>query len=241
MPKKKTPFKDASIIIRDIELFLSKYSALFKSQGTRISHFFEMSCYNNVVKFYENNGFKILPENLKKGVFRYKISAAGNPDNFSYFVVSKSLRGVSYNFEIHHNLSIECAYEENIFYTADISVIKKDSIERTTPSTYLAKRSCCKSKNLETFFEVKHLAPFPELLFSFTGIPDNFLIREPRDTIIKHISPSLLMSGRANFHAEKIKKYLEGRYEINIILNLFGTPSAIYSKKYSKKKIGTLL
>ncbi len=241
MSKKITPFKNASVIIRDIELFLNKYSTLFKSQGTRISHFFEMSCYNNVVKFYENNGFRVLPQNLNNRIFRYKISAAGNPDNFSHFTVSKSFRNVFYDFEIHHNLSIECAYEEDIFYTADISVIKKDSIERTNPSTYLVKRSYCKSKNLETFFEVKHLAPFPELLFSFTGIPDNFLTKEPRDYAIKHLAPSLLMSGRANFHAEKIKKYLESRYEINIILNLFGTPSAVYSKKYNKKKIGTLL
>ncbi len=240
MPKKKSPFKEASTLIREIELFLNKHSSLFRLQGTRISHFFEISCYNYVVKFYENNGFKIFPQNLKQGVFRYKISAGGNPDNFSHFLVSKNVRRNYYEFEIHHNLPIECAYERDIFYTADISVIKKDSIERISPPTYLMKRSCCKSINMETFFEVKHLSPFPELLFSFTGIPDSFLTKDPRNDIIQHLAPSLLMSGRANFHSEKIKKYLEGRYGINIILNLFGTPSAVYSKKYPKKKIGTL-
>lgn len=241
MTKKKTPFKDASILIKDIELFLTKHSSLFRSQGSRISHFFEMNCYNYVVKFYETNGFKVSPQNIKQGVFKYKISAAGNPDNFSHFLVSKNIKGHQYDFEIHHNLSIECAYENDIFYTADISVIKKESIERKDPPTYSVKRSCCKSINLETFFEVKHLSPFPELLFSFTGIPDSFLTLEPRDDVVKHLAPSLLLSGRANFHSEKIKTYLENRYKINIILNLFGTPSAVYSKKYSKKKIGTLL
>ncbi len=240
MPRRKGPFKDASILIRDIELFLTKHSSLFKSQGTRISHFFEMSCYNYVVKFYENNGFIVSPQNLKVGVFRYKISATGNPDNFSYFLISKNVKGSLYEFEVHHNLSIECAHESDIFYTADISVIKKDSIERINPPTYSARRSSCKSVNLETFFEVKHLSPFPELLFSFTGIPDSFLTKNPRSNIVQHLAPSLLMSGRANFHAEKIKKYLENRYGINIILNLFGTPSAVYSKKYPKQKIGTL-
>lgn len=241
MVKRKTPFKDASVLIRDIETFLTKHSSLFRSQGSRISHFFEMSCYNYVVKFYENSGFTVLPKNLKQGVFRYKISAAGNPDNFSHFLVSKNVKSNNYEFEIHHNLSIECAHERNIFYTADISVIKKDSLERIDPPTYSVKRSCCKSINMETFFEVKHLSPFPELLFSFTGIPDSFLTRDLRNNIIQHLAPSLLLSGRANFHAEKIKKYLENRYGINIILNLFGTPSAVYSKKYPKKKIGTLL
>lgn len=241
MLKRKAPFKDSSLLIRDIEAFLTKHSSLFRSQGSRISHFFEMSCYNYVVKYYQNNGFKVLPQNLKDGIFRYKISAVGNPDNFSHFLVSKNVKGNSYQFEIHHNLSIECAHEKDIFYTADISVIKKDSIERIDPPTYSVKRSSCKSINLQTFFEVKHLAPFPELLFSFTGIPDSFLTKDPRSATVQHIAPSLLMSGRANFHAEKIKQYLENRYGINIILNLFGTPSAVYSKKYSKKKIGTLI
>jgi hypothetical protein len=241
MPKKQTTFKDASILIKDIESFLKAHSSLFKFQGSRISHFFEMNCYNYVVKFYENNGFSVVPQNLEQGIFKYKISAVGNPENFSHFLVSKKIKGKQYDFEIHHNLSIECAHENDIFYTADISVIKKDSIERKNPPTYSVKRSCCRSKNLETFFEVKHLPPFPELLFSFTGIPESFLTKEPRNNEVKHLAPSLLISGRANFHGEKIKKYIEDRYGFNIIFNLFGTPSVIYSKKYSKKKIGTLI
>lgn len=241
MIRRKTPYKDASLIIRDIEGFLDNYSSLFRNQGSRISHFFEMSCYNNVVKFYETNGFEVLPQNLQQGVFKYKISATGKPENFSHFLVSKIVKGSLYEFEVHHNLSIECAHEQDIFYTADISVIKKDSIERISPATYSVKRSCCKSINLQTFFEVKHLAPFPELLFSFAGIPDSFLTRRSRSNVVKHLAPSLLVSGRANFHSEKIKKYLENRYDVNIILNLFGTPSAVYSKKYPKQKIGTLL
>lgn len=238
--RNRAPYKDASLLKTDIESFLAKYSALFQKQGSRISHFFEMNCYNYVVKFYENNGFAASAQNLKDGVFKYKLVASGNPDNFSYFLVSKSVRGKIYEFEVHHNLSIECAHEKEIFYTADISVIKRGSIERISPSTYVAKRSCCKSVNLETFLEVKHLSPFPELLFSFTGIPENFLIKEDRSNAVQHLAPSLLMSGRANAHAEKIKKFLEDRYHINIIFDLFGTPSIIYSKKHSKKKIGTL-
>ncbi len=240
MANNKTPFKDASKFIKDIDSFLTKHSALFRFQGSRISHFFEITCYNDVVKFYENNGFVASPKNLNKDVFLYKISAAGNTDNFSYFIVSKKIKGTLYEFEVHHNLSIECAHERDIFYTADISVIKKDSVERIDPPTYSQKRSCCRAKNLETFFEVKHLSPFPELLFSFTGFPDNFFIKEGRKRIITHLAPSLLISGRTNYHAKKIKEYIENRFGVNIIANLFGTPSAVYSKKYPKKKIGTL-
>jgi len=236
---KNTPFKDKDVLIKDIEAFLQKHSTLFRVQGTRISHFFEMNCYNYVVKYYQNHGFDVLPVNLDGKVFKYKISAAGDPKNFSHFLVSKTIGAQKYEFEIHHNLALECAHESEIFYTADISVIKKTSIERTQPSTYSMKRSFCRAKDLQTFFEVKHLAPFPELLFSFSGIPDSFLVISGRIKNPKHLAPSLLMSGRPNFHAEKIKKYLQKRHSINIIFNLFGTPSAVYSNKYSKRTIGT--
>lgn len=227
-------------MIRDINRFLDKHSTIFRSQGSRISHYFEMSCYNDVVQYYIKNGFAVTPQNLKDTQFRYKIGANGNPSNFSYFSVSKTIRGALYEFEIHHNLSIECPYEPEIFYTADISVITKGSIVRISPETYTQHRSCCRGSNVQTFFEVKHMSPFPELLFSFSGIPENLLQKEGRDSVVKHLAPSLLMSGKANHHGHKIKEYLQNKYEINIIFNIFGTPSVIYSNSHPKKKIGTL-
>lgn len=235
------PYKDANLLIKDIEVFLQDHSALFKLQGKKIGHFFEMNCYNYVVKFYMKAGFTVVPQNLDGKVFKYKISAAGNPDNFSYFLVSKQLGDQIYEFEIHHNLSLECAYEDDIFYTADVSVINKNSIQRGSPATYAVKRSYCKANNLQTFFEIKHLAPFPELLFSFSGIPNSFLQTNGRTSAPVHLAPSLLISGRPNFHADKIKNYLEKRHDINIILNLFRTPSAVYSKNYPKRTIGSLV
>jgi subtilase family serine protease len=235
------PYKKASTLNKNIEKFLTKHSATFRYQGSRISHFFEMTCYNDVVKYYEKNGFVVSPRNLQDKVFRYKISANGNPDNFSHFLVTKTIRGKEYKFEIHHNLSIECPYEKEIFYTADISVINSGTIERRSPETYTTKRSCCAGDNVQTFFEIKHLSPFPELLFSFTGIPDNLLKRDGRVGVIKHLAPSLVMSGRANYHGEQIRKYLEGKYEINIIFDLFGSPASIYRSRPTKKKVGTLL
>lgn len=195
--------------MQNIEKFLDKHSATFSFQGSRIGHYFEMSCYNDVVRFYKERGFAVIPKNLQGDIFRYKISAAGDPSNFSYFLVKKTVRGIEYEFEIHHNLPIECPYEEGIFYTADISVITQGSIVRISPDTYKMKRSCCRGVNVQTFFEVKHMAPFPELLFSFTGIPENMLLKENRNKKILHLAPALLMSGRANFHGEKIKDYLE--------------------------------
>lgn len=240
MPRQNQPFKKASSMISDIIKFLDKHATAFTHQGTRISHYFEMSCYNDVVEFYIKNGFTVKPQNLINRQFRYKIGANGNPDNFSHFVVSKNVRRKLYEFEIHHNLSIESPFESEIFYTADISVITKGSIVRISPETYTQHRSCCRGANVQTFFEVKHMSPFPELLFSFVGIPENLLVKDNRVENIKHLAPSLLMSGKANFHGKKIKDYLENKYIVNIIFDIFGTPSVIYSKRHSKKMIGTL-
>jgi hypothetical protein len=238
--KTKTPFKNKEMLIRDIENFLKDHSALFHAQGSRISHFFEMNCYNYVVKYYENQDFDVAIQNLKNNSFRYKISAHGNVDNFSFFTASKIVKGIKYEFEIHHNLSLECAHASEIFFTADISVIKKGTIERMTPKTYRSARSHCKAKHVQTLFEVKHLSPFPELLFSFSGIPENFIMREQRIDQPKHLAPSLLVSGKANSHSEKIKDHLEFKYKINIIFALFSTYSAVYSKLHKKGTIGTL-
>lgn len=240
MPSQNKPFKKASFMIRDITRFLDKHATTFAHQGTRISHYFEMSCYNDVVEYYIKNGFTVTPQNLINRQFRYKIGANGNPDNFSHFIVSKKVRSKLFEFEIHHNLSVESPFESEIFYTADISVIIKGSIVRISPETYTQHRSCCRGANVQTFFEVKHMSPFPELLFSFVGIPENLLVKDNRVENIKHLAPSLLMSGKANFHGKKIKDYLEKKYTVNIIFDIFGTPSVIYSKRYPKKTLGTL-
>jgi hypothetical protein len=238
--KRSRPYKKASALEKSIKDFLTDHSVTFKHQGSRIGNYFEMTCYNDVVRYYLENGFSASAKNLQSGVFRYKISANGNPENFSHFLVEKVVRDTTYQFEIHHNLSIECPYQEEIFYTADISVITKDSIERISTATYKTKRSRCRGCNVQTFFEVKHLSPFPELLFAFTGIPENLLLKDGRKRSVLHLAPSLLMSGRENFHGKKIKEYLENKYEINMIFDVFGKPSIIYSKRHSKKKIGTL-
>ena len=237
----KGPYKDADKMMGEVESFLKDHSAMFRREVTRIGNYFEMNCFNYVVKYYETRGYAATAQNLKDGFFRYKISAAGNHNNFSYFLVSKQYDGELYEFEVHHNLPLECAQEKDIFYTADISVINKGAAQRGKPETYSTNRSFCPATDVQTFFEVKHLPPFPELLFSFSGIPASFLITENRKKLPVHIAPSLLISGRPNTHGQRIKDHLEKRFTINIIADLFNTYSAVYSKLYSKNSIGSLV
>lgn len=242
--EKKTynPFKDKSELEDDIKSFLNKHRTFLSNQADRISDYFEMCCYNYIVRFYQAKGYTLVVENLKSKGFRYKLSPAGYPENFSYFKIYKDieLEGVKKRceFEIHHNLTIQSSQQEDIYLTPDIAVINIDSVE-TENDHYLvensSKKFCyVKNENLQTFCEVKQFNPFPELLFSFMGLYSEIInSEENRDHNFEHIAPSLLISGKGKLHTNKIKESLEERFLLNMIYDLFETGSITFSKRFA--------
>src|SRR5690606_18540112 len=126
------PFKKTDEFEAEITDFLKKHKTFLSNQGKRISDYFEMSCYNKLVRFYERTGFRIKVKNLVAKKFRYKLSPGGYPENFSYFEISYpsgSEQGNNiYVFEIHHNLTVQSGHQDDIYLTPDITVINKDSI-----------------------------------------------------------------------------------------------------------------
>lgn len=254
MKKSKSPFKDKKLIIKEISKFLNKYQSTVATQSSRIGDYFEMSAYNSIVKFYENNGFDINIKNLIDGYFKYKLSPTGYPHNFSYFEIAKiynyrNKKIKRYIFEIHHNVAIESGIENGLFVTPDICVINKDSISELKNSKYFFSGSrsyyYVKNKELQTFCEVKNLNPFPELLFNFIGLLNELKLDVFQNSISskrpKHIAPSLMLSGGGNFHTRKIKDSLMNRYYINVFFGLFFKKSQPYSisNMGNVNKIGT--
>lgn len=240
------PFKNIEDFEEEINVFLRKHKSFIANHGKRISDYFEMSCYNKIVKHYDSQGFEIIVKNLFVDKFKYKLSPSGYPENFSYFEIVKqySVDGLSaeHRFEVHHNLTIQSGHQEDIYLTPDISVINTDSIisefehymvERST------KKFCyIKNEDLQTFFEVKNFTPFPELLYNFVGqynelkmksIEQGAHTEEPN-----HIAPSLMISGKRNEHTQRIKNSLEKRYRINILFDLFETSVSHQIKNYIK-------
>ena len=225
---------------KEIIEFVNKFKATVSNQATRMSDFFEMSCFNHLVSFYENNEYSPSIENLQDGKYRYKCSTSGVQSNFSHFRVAKSVDGKEYAFEIQHNLAVQSSHSEEIFTTPDICIIKKDAVNETT-EYYGTKRRFCfvKNNDLMTFCEVKQFNPFPELLFNFIGV-----VNELRKDILNntakqekplHIAPSLMISGTPNKQSLKIKEELEKRYCINIIFDIFHSGSNTFSKKHIDK------
>ncbi|MBO9150758.1 hypothetical protein ACFOTA_00945 [Chitinophaga sp. GCM10012297] len=231
----KSPFKDQTELEDDIKSFINKYKSTVINHATRISDFFEMSCYNLIVQYYEHLGYEVTIQNLKDGKYRYKCSPSGIQSNFSYFEISKKVGRKKFSFEIQHNLAVQSSFDDEIFVTPDISIIRKNSAKETI-EYYDTRRkfSYVLNKDLLTFFEVKQFNPFPELIFNFIGIVNelkkSILKNKLSTTIPAHLAPSLMISGKPNKPTKKIKKSLEKRYCINIIYDIFDSGHHTFSK-----------
>jgi hypothetical protein len=243
--EKKTynPYRDKSEMEGEIKSFLNKHRAFLSNQADRISDYFEMCCYNYIVRYYKARDYNVAVNNLIGKAFRYKLSPAGYPENFSFFKVTKMIKANGkkhqVEFEIHHNLTVQSSFQNDIFLTPDISVINANSII-SDHDHYLVKNTSkkfcyVKNEDLQTFCEVKQFNPFPELIFSFTGLySEMFSKKENLDERFEHIAPSLMISGKGKVHTEVIKKSVESRYPSNIVFDLFESGSATFSRRFAK-------
>jgi len=232
--KRKNPFRDVEDMEKEIVKFLNVHKTNVSNQAKRISDFFEMCCFNYIVRFYEKSGYQVSVENLIDEKYRYKCSTQGVQYNFSYFRLSISLDGIQHDYELHHNLAVESAHCEGIYTTPDIVIINEEKITENDDHYRGKKRFCyVQNVNLISFCEVKQFNPFPELLFNFMGtlneLKNEVFIGGESELATRHISPSLMISGKGNVHAEKIKESLEGRYNINIFYDLFEKGLATFS------------
>ncbi|HCI56403.1 MAG: hypothetical protein U0V54_16120 [Saprospiraceae bacterium] len=222
----KSPFKEKESFIKEINNFLLRFNSIIHDHSDKISAYFEMSCFNYIIQYYEDCGFEVEIKNLRDKKYRYKCSTTGNQENFSYFSARKGLNPKN-DIQIHHNLAIESMFDNKIYTTPDITVIRKASIE-SKKDFYKNNITFCyvKNCNLITFAEVKHFNPYPELLFNFIGTVNELkgiYHPNPHDFIkTEHFAPFLMISGKSTDHTDNIRRSLISRYNINIIYDLFG-------------------
>ena len=233
--KTTSPFKDKALLETEIRDFANKFKMTVANQADRISDYFEMSCFNYIVHFYELKGYSVEVNNLQSGQYRYKCSTSGIQSNFSHFEALKTIANKEYKYEIQHNLATQSSQDRLLFTTPDISIIKKGKVKNTkeyydTQKTF----SYVENKDLMSFCEVKQFNPFPELLFNFIGVLNEIKREYMTDNGVNlnppHIAPSLMISGKPNKQTKRIKDSLEDRYCINIIYDLFYTGTSTFSK-----------
>lgn len=175
--------------------------------------------------------YKIEAKGVNRGVFRFKCSTSGDPENFSWFCLSKN--GAEY--ELHHNLALAGCNDSKTIYFADIAVIKKGSIRNDAERTGRA-LSYCSNDNLVTFAECKNLVAYSTLIASFLGMVfelksehlDGSLHDELISVFSEHLLPSLLISREAHIGAQTVIASLKERnYAIAVIVDLFRFPNKL--------------
>lgn len=217
------PWIDRQTLINQAKAFVERNGYFLRNHANRISSLVEIAVYNSVVNYYQTCGFSLEAKNLgPKKSFRYKISSAGYTKNFSYFEATDPKSGSITC--IFHNTKIQSAHHGHLYYTPDVAVCK-DGGNTTTKLKSGRKHSFIVNKELLFFAEVKHLPPFPEALFSFTGLVQEFLPCFISGNVILdnahlHLSPILVFTGVSSEHSETIRSELISRYGINIV---FGT------------------
>src|SRR5690554_2900546 len=230
-----SPFKSHTQFEKEIREFANKYKTIVVNQAKRTSDYFEMTCYNYIIRFYENNGYEVKVENLQSGKYRYKCSPSGIQSNFSHFLVSKKVNKRRRNFEIQHNVAIQSSHDKEIFTSPDIAIIKKGKVKYTkeyydTKTTF----SYVENKDLVSFCEVKQFNPYPELLFNFIGVVNelmrDYMTDNGKAETPPHIAPSLMISGKPNKQTKRIRESLKGRYCVNIFYDLFYNANFTFSK-----------
>ena len=225
--KRTTPFKAPAEFEKELIEFSNKYKVLLAEHAKRISDYFEMTCYNLIIRYYEKKGYKLEVQNLQKGMFRIKCSPTGLLKNFSYFKATKQNEQVIVDVVfIYHNATVQSAFDDKVFTTPDIVVSQTDTPSETK-DYYTTKKalSYIPKERLISFCEAKHLSPFPELMVNFIGtvheLKPECLSEDVEHQESDHIAPSLMMSGTFGKPTRRIKDSLEKRYSVNFFDNLF--------------------
>ena len=236
---KISPFKDEAAFENELKDFANKYRIRLSEHSRRISDYFEMSCFNMIVRYYEHHGFTASVENLQAGRFRFKCSPSGLLENFSYMKLSN---GIS-DYHIYHNASVQSAHDTDVFTTPDIVVATDFPIQISNDYYKTKKRfSYLPNNEVVTFCEAKHHTPLPELIINFIGTVNELkphCLQDKTDYEVNtpHLAPSLMMSGSLSKPTDKVARSLERRYFVNVIGDLFVEP---YKTTFSIIGVGYL-
>src|SRR5690606_5646070 len=167
----------------------------------------------------------------------------GNPENYSFFEAVYKIGKLTFIYEIRHNINIQSYYTDNTYTTPDISILKPDQVQIDN-DFYISKQKYyyVSNSSLISFCEVKNFTPYPELLFNFIGVVNELrpnLLRKVKYSGTKHITTSLMISGKSNRHTDKIIANLQDRYHINVICDLFNIGGITFGR-HSHSRLKTV-
>lgn len=200
-----------------VRFFLNTYKKDLENIVSRLSDFFEMKIYNDVVRAYEQLGYSCKPMQLINGnQFKYKLSPSGLITNFSFFEIEKN----NQRFWIIHNLKCESASYNDCYVTADVCVIDENSTMRKAVDNKNV--DFVPNSHLRTFFECKFMSPFPELIANFVGLvtvlmPDCL---EKKSRTKQHVAPTLVCANNGSKNSYRFANAVQRKHDVNVLNNM---------------------
>lgn len=228
--------------------FLARHRTEISEIASHASNVFEAACFVIFAIHYEEAGYRLRPENLLEGRFRFRYSTSGYPWNFSYFAVLANeiaTEGNAVLFEIRHNQKVVGAWvdtegesEDKALFAVDIAVIETGSLpdlsqgHKRTNEPYWVEND-----RLITFAEAKKLTAYPMLLAQFLGIVHEIkpeFLRVGKQEIPEmfwsqsHPPPTLLTANHLTQGTKKVLQSFEERQlVIRVVENVIGSPEEI--------------
>ena len=215
-------------VLKAMEAFAKDFGALYSKRERELAAYFEIGCFLSLVEFYERSGFSGRLQNLARdGSYRYLTTPNGNPDNFSFLLLSGAVEQI----ELRQQVRIVSHIGDDIAFTPDIVALPCNArISKRTDADYAnGKRSFfyVPSSEVIAAHECKSLVPFPELLVSFIGTfvaghawAERLEASDILDPEGAHLAPCLFIGGTASALHLKMIKGLKNAYPMNIVVGM---------------------
>lgn len=230
---------------RKAKEFAKEHAATYNKKKRELSASFEIGCFHAILNYYSGVGYDVFAENLIDGEYRYLTTPNGNPDNFSYIVLSGS-DGV---FELRQQVRIKSHLDGDIAFAPDLVVLFHGSeISAMRDADYAhGKRPfyTASSKSVVAVHECKSMVPFPELLVSFIGMfvtahgwyRDTSDEETPLSDKGLHLAPTMFVGGTARAMHLKMISAIERAYPVNIVVGLHQGTWNLYSNNRRLNKL----
>lgn len=213
-------------VVKACEAFAKKYGHVLKASERQLSASFEIGCFHAVLEFYKICGYTYTPANLVAGEYKYLTTPSGNPENFSYVVLS----GADGEFELRQQVRVQSHVDSDICFTPDLVVVVKDaaisSVRRGDFASGKRPFFTVSSSSVVAAHECKSTNPFPELLVAFIGMlvaAHEWYPTGSGATITKasgHLAPTLFVGGTANPLHLKMISGMQRSYAMNVVCGL---------------------
>lgn len=197
-----------------INAFLQRWATQLGEIGERASGVFEVFSTVLVMLVLRRNGFRIVAQNLRNGVFVAKRGVWGDPNRFSFFTAERDTE----RYEIRQNQSIQGCHQGRYLINEDIVIMDEDSLQGTTVP----------HNNVKSFVSCKHLSCYPSLVADFIGEVHELQNFRLRSGVTHHNPPALLMtSGSITRGGQSLRNSIQRMRGYNV--RIFGslTPSAV--------------